>query len=388
MLLSRALKTMYLRRLRLRDFRNYDDLDASLPSGTVILHGPNGAGKTNLLEAICLVASGESLRAHEGSEMIRLGQAFGFVSGDFVREDRDMRLEVALARTGQRRVKVDGATKRRTDLIGQAPLIHFSADDIGVVKGEPAARRRLIDTELSAISRGYYFHLGRYRRALDQRNRLLKDVRAGRGHRGSLTPWERALARYGAHVMLERLEFIACLGPEASSAHAVLTGGTRDLVVQYRPSVACLDAQSVGAGGEERTRLVENIASEVESALRDQQGADVHRGVTGMGPHRDDVELLLRGQSARGFASQGEQRSCAVAIRMGLAAVVARVTGERPLLLLDDVLSELDARYRLGVFAACEGAEQVVVTCCDVDDIPAEARVNGTTREVRDGRLV
>lgn len=379
---------MYLRRLRLRDFRNYEHLDISFSSGITILHGPNGAGKTNLLEAIRLAASGEALRAQEGQEMIRLGQAFGFVAGEFVGNGRDLRLEVALARTGQRRVKVDGAAKRRVDLIGLAPVVHFSADDIVVVKGEPAARRRLIDTELSAISRRYYFHLGRYRRALEQRNRLLKDVRAGRGRRGSLAPWDRALARYGAPLMVDRHEFITALGPEASAAHRVMTGGEGGFVVEYRPSVACLEAQSIGATGEDRTRLVENIAKEIEAAVREETGADVGRGTTGLGPHRDDVELRLRGQPARGFASQGEQRSCAVAIRLGLARVVGRVTGESPALLLDDVLSELDARYREGVFAACEGAEQVVITCCDVNDIPAEARVNGTTLEVSDGRLI
>jgi DNA replication and repair protein RecF len=379
---------MYLHRLELRNFRNWVRLDLTLPPGTVIFHGPNGAGKTNLLEAICVAAGGDSPRSHESQDLIRLGEEVAFVGAEFQGADPRPRLEVGLARSGQKQIKISGAPKRRADLIGLAPVVYFSADDIGVIKGEPSARRRLLDAELSAISRSYYFQLLRYRRALEQRNSLLRELRSRRGRADTLGPWDRAAARYGAAVMLERREFIALLAPQATSAHSVLTGGARDLLVEYRPSVALPVGQTLCDREEEASRMVEKMSIHLESVLREERQTDISRGVTGSGPHRDDIEVLLRGEPVRSFGSQGEQRTCAVALRLGIAAIIRQVTGERPVLLLDDVLSELDARYRTGVFAACQQAEQVIITCCDSADIPRATHPAAAAFEVRDGELV
>jgi DNA replication and repair protein RecF len=378
---------MYLRHLELRDFRNYGHVSAEFGRGHVVLHGPNGAGKTNLLEAICVAASGTSPRARTTEELVHWGCEYGFVGGGFVRAENGVQLEVGLA-PGQRQIKVNGAVKRRADLIGVAPVVYFCADDIGVVKGEPGVRRRLVDTELSAVSRSYYFQLTRYRRAIEQRNRVLKDLRARRGRQDALGPWDRAAARYGAGLILARREFLALLGPEVSQAHSTLTGGKQSFVMEYRPSVELRNEQTRGSGGKDRPALVEELAKVLAEMFGRERGADIAQGATGRGPHREDVELLLGGQQVRAFGSQGEQRVCALAIRMGLATVVEQMTGERPVLLLDDVLSELDARHRAGVFAACGQVDQVIITCCDAEDIPAEAGEWAQSYEVRDGRLV
>jgi len=380
--------SMYLHRLELRDFRNWSRLDLTLPEGMVIFHGPNGAGKTNLLESICLAAAGDSPRAHESQDMIRLAEEVAFVRADFHGLDRRPRLEIGLARSGQKQVKVNGAPKRRSDLIGLAPVVYFSADDIAVIKGEPSARRRFLDAEISAISQSYYFQLIRYRRSLEQRNRLLKDIRSGRARPSALDPWDRSLAKHGAAVIVKRRGFAADLAPEAAAAHDLLTGHARGLVVAYRPSIGPLDEQDSRAALEEPASLVGNIAIHLESVWREERQNDILRGATGAGPHRDDLEVLLRGEPVRLFGSQGEQRTCAVALRIGLASVVRSATGDRPVLLLDDVLSELDARYRAGVFAACAQAQQVIITCCDPADIPAQARESAASFEVRDGRLI
>jgi DNA replication and repair protein RecF len=378
---------MYLHRLRLNDFRNWARLDAELPPGTVVFHGPNGAGKTSLLEAICLTATGDSPRSHDSQEMIRLGEEVAFARADYHGADSRTRLEAAVARTGQKQLKVNGAPKRRADLIGLAPVVYFSADDIGVVKGEPAARRRLIDTELSAISRPYYSQLLRYRRSLEQRNSLLREIRAGRAQSITLSAWDRSLARYGAEITLRRREFIASLAPQSAAVHASLTGKDADFLVEYRPSIALPSEQTLFFGEEEGASLAGKMSIHLESRLREERQADIARGSTTSGPHRDDIEVLLRGEPARSFGSQGEQRTCAVALRLGLAAVIRQIAGESPVLLLDDVLSELDARYRAGVFAACEQAEQVIITCCDPADIPRSAR-QAASFEVRNGQLV
>ena len=338
---------MYLRHLELRDFRNYGHVSVEFGQGHVVLHGPNGVGKTNLLEAICVAASGTSPRARSTEELVHWGCEYGFVGGGFVGADNGAQLEVGLARSGQRQIKINGAVKRRADLIGVAPVVYFWADDIGVVKGEASVRRRLVDTELSAVSRSYYFQLTRYRRAIEQRNRVLKELRARRGRQDALGPWDRAAARYGAGLIVARSEFLALLGPEVSQAHSTLTGGGQSFVMEYRPSVEPPNEQTGEAGGKDRPGLVEELAKALAEMFGRERAADIAQGATGRGPHREDVELLL-----------------------------------------DDVLSELDARHRAGVFAACGQVDQVIITCCDAADIPAEAGEWAQSYEVRDGRLV
>ena len=187
--------------------------------------------------------------------------------------------------------------------------------------------------------------------------------------------------------MLERSEFVSALAPEAERAHETLAEGKRHLGVEYRPSVAMPDAQSGGSDGKETAALVEQVAGNLTKVLTEQRSGDIRYGTTVCGPHRDDIELTLDGQPIRVFGSQGEQRSCALALRFGLAAVVGKLTGRAPLLLLDDVLSELDEPHRRGVFEGC-ASEQVIVTCCDLEDIPPEVRQAGGVLEIREGSVV
>jgi DNA replication and repair protein RecF len=378
---------MYLAQLDLRDFRNYERLGLELSAGVVILHGPNGAGKTNLLESIAVAATGDSPRARVTQEMVRCGSEVGFVRADFGGQDDRTRIEIGLAAAGHRRVRIDGVVRRRADLIGLAPVVLFWVEDIEMVRGEPSGRRRLLDRELGAIRRPYDYHHGRYRRALEQRNKLLKLIRERREKAEALAPWEAALARHGARVMAERARFVAALAPEAGQAHAALTGGTRHLGMEYRPSIGMPEAQIAARGGKDADARVEEIAQAVSATLAGERGNDILYGRTQSGPHRDDVELTLDGQPVRAFASQGEQRSCAVAIRMGLAKVVENITGKAPLLLLDDVLSELDEGRRRGVFAGCR-SEQAIVTCCDLADIPAEVRARGAVLRIEGGGVL
>lgn len=379
---------MHLSLLELRDFRNWDRLALPLAPGLTVFHGPNGAGKTNLLEAICLAASGDSPRARETHEMVRWRQDFAFVRAEWRGGEGLLRLEVGLARAGQRQVKVHGAPRPRADRIGLAPVVYFSADDITVIKGEPASRRRLLDRALSALSPHYYFQLLRYRRALDQRNRLLKLLRSGRAHPTALDPWDRALARYGAPLVLARADLLAALTPPSAAAHSRLTGAPSRFLVQYRPSVDPPTGQTIVPDEEDPPLAAANLSGRFDSVLRAEREGDIARGATGAGPHRDDFEVLLDGEPVRIFASQGEQRTCALALRIGLADVVRLRRGASPVLLLDDVLSELDGRRRAGVLSACAEAEQVIITCCDIADIPPALQQAAAVFEVSDGKLV
>jgi DNA replication and repair protein RecF len=378
---------MHLSRLELREFRNYERLALELPAGVVAVHGPNGAGKTNLLEGICVAAAGDSPRSRTTDELVRHRSQYGFVRADFVTAERGTRVEIGLAESGRRQIKIDGVLRRRADLIGVAPIVLFSASDIELLRGEPSGRRRLLDRELSSIRGSYYYHVVRYRRAIEQRNKVLKDLRERRTTEAALAPWDSAASRHGARLMLDRSDFTAALAPEAERAHTVVTGGRRSLTLAYRPSVAIPTGQSAPADEKEAAGWVEQVTESLAAALKERRRVDMQLGTTTAGPHRDDIEVALDGQSVRAYASQGEQRSCAVALRMGLTAVVRAMTGEAPLLLLDDVLSELDERHRRGVFAACD-AEQVMVTCCDQQDIPPDVLAGATVLAVEDGRVI
>jgi DNA replication and repair protein RecF len=378
---------MYLRNLEIQNFRNYERLQAGFCGGVAVLHGPNGAGKTNVLEAICVAATGHSPRTRAADEIVRRGCEHAFLRADFAEEGQDARIEVGLAREGKRQLKIQGAVRKQADLIGLAPVVYFSTDDIGVVRGEPGGRRRLIDRELSAVSRSYYFNLVRYRRAIQQRNQLLRDLRQRRGDERQLKPWESAAARHGSHIVVEREAFINALAPEARAAHAAVTAADQPLALLYRPSIALPNSQSGPDCRKERARYAAEVASVLLRCLEEMREADVAAGVTTHGPHRDDIELRLGEHLARTFGSQGEQRSCAVAVRLGLAAVVHDLTGRRPVLLLDDVLSELDEDRRRGVFAACARSEQVIITCCDYEDLPEDVRRAAHVLGVRNGEL-
>ncbi len=383
---------MYVRQIELKGFRNYREAELQLAGGVVVVHGANGAGKSNLLEAIGLAAVGEPFRARDTEELVRQGEDYGLVRARFGVKDREVMVEVGLARRGApgrarsgRRFKIGGVERRRAELIGLAPVVYFSADDIGMVRGEPGGRRRMMDLALAAVSRPYYQHLTRYRRGLEQRNRLLKEIRDGRERAETLVGWDRALARYGARLMVERAAFAAGLAGPAGRAHEVISGGGREFMVEYRPSVELPSEQTPGDVEKNRTDGVEEVADALVEAWRRRREAEIGAGTTLVGPHRDDLGLLLGGKEVRGFASQGEQRSCALALRVGLAERMKEMTGEMPALLLDDVLSELDEGRRAGVFAAAGGAEQVVITCCDVRDVPGEILGRAQVVEIVEG---
>ncbi len=379
---------MHLSQLEVREFRNYERQSLELTAGVVVFHGPNGSGKTSLLEAICVAALGDSPRARVTEELVRLGSEHAFLRGSFVGGQGANILEIGLARTGARQIKINGAVKKRLDLVGLAPVILFWAEDIETVRGDPSGRRRLLDRELGGISRPYAYHLARYRRAVEQRNRLLKLVRERKAKREALDPWDRATARHGAQVMIGRSDLISALSPEVTRAYEELTGGQVSLILTYRPSVDMEARQSRQETEKDQAVLEEKTTNLLLSSLEKQRENDIVYGTTGIGPHRDDLELALNGRPVRAFGSQGEQRSCAVAIRIGLQRVVRQRTGEKPLLLLDDVLSELDERHRKGVFAACAESEQVIVTCCDREDIPKEVREGGQVFEIVEGKVV
>jgi len=333
----------------------------------VMLHGRNAQGKTNLLEAVHLACTGRSLRSAQDAEMIRLGCEAAQIVTEVETQTRGrVELEVHLAPSGGRKLKLNGVAKRRqSDLIGVANVVTFTAGDLEIIQGEPAERRKLLNAELSALSASYYWNLTRYQRVLEQRNRLLRDLSAGTGRSDQLAPWDEQLIEFGAQLVARRWHLIGQLNDLGAATYQQLSGGTERMTLRYHPAVA--DGSRL-TGSE--SEAVAGIAAALRQGLAERQQEERARATTLVGPHRDDFSVWIEEMDARTYASQGEQRTAAIALRLNLLKVVEQALGEPPLLLLDDVLSELDLQRQTCLLSALGHAEQILITSTEVTHLP------------------
>ena len=350
---------MWVRRLELIDFRSYRRAELDLPRGVSVLVGPNGRGKTNVVEAVHRVAVGSSHRVAGDTALVRDGAEDAVIRTLLVTDEgRERSVDVQLG-SGRTRVKVDGQPVRRAaDALGVLTVIAFAPEDLALVRGDPDDRRRWLDQVLSQRRASYGATLGEYDTVLRQRNALLRDARAtGRVDAGALEAWTGQLVAKGAPLVAARLAALAALAEPVSDAHRSLTGSEVPVTLAHRSSVAPDDAS------------VTSVAAAMQEVLLARADEEVRRGTTLVGPHRDDVAISLDGLPARTTASQGEAWSLALACRIGSTPLLTEV-GDRPVLLLDDVFSELDERRRTRVAALCEGFDQVLVTAAVDADVP------------------
>ena len=357
---------MWVARLELVDFRSYRRAELDLTRGVTVLVGPNGRGKTNVVEALHRVAVGASHRIAGDGSLVRDG-AEDAVVRVLLRTDEDLerRMDVQLG-SGRTRVQVDGQPVRRAaDGQGVLRVVAFAPEDLALVRGDPADRRRFLDQLLGQRRASYGAALSEYERVLRQRNALLKDLRghgAGRAGGEVLDAWSEQLAAHGAPLVAARLAAVDALRGPVQDAHARLTGSDVPVTIDYRS-----DATFVTGGS------VADVADALRSALATVAGEELRRGVTLVGPHRDDLVLTLDGLPARTTASQGEAWSVALACKVGSTALLSEV-GDRPVLLLDDVFSELDETRRGRVAELCADFDQVLVTAAVDADVPLAGR--------------
>jgi DNA replication and repair protein RecF len=322
---------MILQRLQLYSFRNYAAQSVDFGPAANFVMGPNGQGKTNLLEAITLLSSTKSFRTSRDSEMIAWEQPECRVWGETLRTARpDADLEVRMSREEGKKIFINKTPHPRVvDLIGQLNLVTFWVEDIEIARGDPSQRRRFLNAEISQISPQYCYQLAGYRRVIEQRNRLLKQIAARGSSNGSLSVWNRQLVSYGAPIMDRRREFLKRLQEPAAEAHANLTDGKEKLELIYEPSF-----------------VMEGITEErFEGQLADNQAEEIRRGVTLFGPHRDDLLFLLNGRDARVYGSLGQQRSVTLSLRIAELKLMLESIGEEPVVVMDDIFAELD-RFR------------------------------------------
>jgi DNA replication and repair protein RecF len=349
--------------LWLTDFRSYGSLDLTLPEGLTAVLGDNGQGKTNLLEAVGWLATMSSFRGAPTDALVRRGAAQAFLRADVVDDGRRTRLEAELNANGRNRVLVNGNRPGRArDLLGHLRVTVFTPDDLSLVKGSPAERRRLLDDALVALSVRHDRTRTDYERVLRHRNALLKQVggRLDATAASTLEVWDLKLSEAGERLGAARAELVADLGPILQGAYVTLA-----------PATATVDAQYVAPWRE----------TGLAAALADARREELRRGQTLVGPHRDELALEIDGLPARTHRSQGEQRSLALALRLAVHRHVEQRTGSSPGLLLDDVFSELDERRAAALLGSLPAVQTVLTSAAGLPPGTAPQQVV----EVRDG---
>lgn len=353
---------MLVKRLSVENFRPYDRAELTPAPGVTLLYGGNAQGKTALIEALYLCCTGRSHRTSRDAELVRTGRPFARVLVEAQRRDGRHDVEILLRPGEKKRITIGGtAATRSGDLMGHVTGVMFSPEDLRMVKDGPAERRRFIDMELSQMRPAYYAALQRYSRALLQRGTLLRT-----GDLACLDAWDEQLAKSGAEIMRARVRFVEKLSSIARGVHEAISGGEA-LAIEYRPGAKA-----------------EPDADALLKLLQEARSQDVRRMTTSVGPHRDDLGFLIAGTDARAYGSQGQQRTLALALKLSELEVMKAETGESPVLMLDDVMSELDPDRRRLLLERLNGV-QTLIASTDPTDL-AGAKVDLSVR-VQAGRL-
>jgi len=379
---------MFVRSLRLHNFRNYIAQEVALPAGLIALTGDNGQGKTNLLEALCVLATTKSPLVERDRELIRWDENEARITAE---------IELSAGR-GDRRIleygwRIEGASMARemraggvpqsaiTHWLGQLQVVAFFPHDLVLVTGEPGERRRFLNLELGKTRPAHFADAARYRRALQQRNALLRLIAEGRAGRsnhiplppgeslGTLSEWNRQVITYGARILAQRAQFLSQLQPLLAEVHRRLSGRGELFTVDYAAGIRFHESRMEGTEPGSA-----NWSQWFSSALEADHEVDSRRGTTQSGPHRDDLIFKLDGMDLRRYGSQGQQRLAVLALKVALAHWVTRITEEPPVLLLDDALSELDATRRGRLLEEAAHFPQAVLTATDarfLHDVPA-----------------
>jgi DNA replication and repair protein RecF len=378
-----------VRRLELVDFRSYRAVGVDFPAGASVLVGPNGIGKTNLVEALGYVATLASHRVATDAPLVRSGAGSAVIRCLVADHGRELQVELELVPGKANRARLGHAPMRRArEVVGALRMVLFAPEDIELVRGEPAARRRYLDELLVARRPRFAGVCADYERVVKQRNALLRTAqlarRSGTGpDLSTLDAWDGQLARHGSELLAGRLELVAALAPHLTSGYDAVAGEAGGgAALRYRSALSEMvpdfGPEAPGAGSQA------GLAAWLAAALARSRTVEVDRGVTTVGPHRDDLSLMLGELPARGYASHGECWSFAVALRLA-AYRLLRADGVEPVLVLDDVFAELDAGRRDRLARSIQDASQTLVTCAVEADVPASLR--GVRFEVRDGEV-
>ena len=338
---------MYIESIELQNYRNYSELHMEFSQGTNILCGDNAQGKTNILESVYVCCTTKSHRSSKDRELIRFGEDESHIKLQVKKDGVPYRIDMHLKKNKPKGVAVNGIPIRRaSELFGIVNVVFFSPEDLNIIKNGPAERRRFIDLELCQLNKLYVHSLVQYNRVVTQRNKLLKELSFHPEYEPTLDVWDAQMVQYGREVMEYRREFIEELNGIIGSIHRQLSGEKEELRIDYEPNSA---------------------PEEFERELMQGRAQDIRQKTSLTGPHRDDISLLINGIDIRKFGSQGQQRTTALSLKLAEIEIVKKLVRDYPILLLDDVLSELDSSRQNQLLAGI-GHIQTVITCTGLDE--------------------
>lgn len=357
---------MVIKSLELADFRNYETLNIQFDRGTNILYGNNAQGKTNILEAIYLSSTTKSHKGSRDQETIRFGCGEAHIRTYLEKDSAEYRVDMHLRKNKSKGIAIDGQKiKRAAELLGLLKVVFFSPEDLSIIKNGPAERRHFIDMELCQLDNLYLHDLNHYNKTLNQRNKLLKDLYFSPELKDTLSVWDEQLVLYGSKITQRRSRFIEQLNEIIYGIHKKLSGGKEELIIKYEPD----------------TR-----PEEYGEKLALNRDRDIRLKQTSSGPHRDDVSFLANGIDIRRFGSQGQQRTAALSLKLSEIELVKKIAEDSPVLLLDDVLSELDSS-RQNYLLNSIGGIQTIITCTGLDEFINNRFEMGRVYNVMNGAI-
>ncbi len=338
---------MIIKSLELQDYRNYASLNLAFDKGTNILYGDNAQGKTNILEAIYVSATTKSHKGSKDRDIVNFQKEEAHIRTFLEKDGVETRVDMHLRKSKSKGIAIDGQKiKKAADLLGLCNVVFFSPEDLSIIKDGPAERRHFVDMELCQLDHFYLYNLNHYNKIVNQRNRLLKDMYYNPDLKDTLNIWDSQLVSYGGKIIERRQLFVEQLNEIIYDIHRRLSGDREEIRIQYEPDVQI---------------------EEFEKKLYNSQEKDIKLKQTTVGPHRDDFSFLVGDMDIRKFGSQGQQRTAALSLKLSEIELVKKITRDTPILLLDDVLSELDSN-RQNYLLSSIGDIQTIITCTGLEE--------------------
>lgn len=369
---------MHLLNLKLQNFRNYESCFLDFENKINIFIGENAQGKTNILEAIYLLSMAKSHRTNNDKELIKWDSEFTKIEGRIEKNSGVIPLELQISQKGKA-TKINHITQTQLSrFIGNMNVVMFAPEDLSLVKGNPQTRRKFLDMEIGQVSQIYLHEMKQYQRVLQQKNAYLKKSFGARGTDHSLIEvFNQQLIDLGSKIILKRFEFLEILKKSAYSIHKGISRNLEKLEITYQSSTNVSDSMDL-------TKIITLL----EENFVKIKAKEIERGVTLIGPHRDDLVFYINGKDVQSYGSQGQQRTTALSLKLAEIELIHNETGEYPILLLDDVLSELDDHRQSHLLNTIEGKVQTFITTTNVDGIDHTTIRNATRYNINNGKLV
>ncbi|RKD31367.1 DNA replication/repair protein RecF [Thermohalobacter berrensis] len=348
---------MHVESIKLINFRNYLKADINLNRKLNIFVGNNGQGKTNLLESIYICAFGKSYRTNKDKELINLSKDKAYIGINLKKNGFNKFVEVKFEQGKSKKVRINKIeVDKISDLFGILNVVIFSPEDLKLIKEGPSERRNFLDTEISQIKPKYRYNISSYNRILRQRNNLLKITQNDKSKLKVLDVWDMQISNIGAEIILSRIKFLNKISKISKNIHSEITNKLEELELKYSPSLD-IDVNL------DKNEIVKVFRRQLKNLLE----RDIEKGTTTIGPHRDDIKVLINGIDSRAFGSQGQQRTAALSLKLAEVELIKEEVGEYPVLLLDDVLSELDLNRRKDLISTFKDIQTIITTTDDIE---------------------